>query len=110
VFRVGDQDDFRRHRPGARDLAEDAIGVQRGLAAEYAVTASLVDQHALAERVEVDAHDLGDQRPLHDARRAFAGAAQAQVLLLERFEAHQLEAQHQVVRGEPDVVGLDAGP
>ena len=67
VLGIGDQDDLGRNRAGTRDLAEDAGRVDRGLASEDAVARALVDEHALAERVEIHAHDLGDQRTLHDA-------------------------------------------
>ena len=66
---IGDQDDLGRDRACARDLAEDAGRVDRGLAPEDAVARALVDEHALTERIEVHAHDLGDQRALHDAGR-----------------------------------------
>ena len=69
---------------------------------------SLVDEYALAERVEVDTHDLGNERALHDARRALAHRAKPLVLLLERLEAQELQAEHEVVRGKLDVAGLDA--
>ncbi len=88
VLGIGDQDDFGGDRPDARDLAENAIGVERRLAAEHAGAAALVDEHALPERVEVDAHDLGDQRALHDARGALARGPQPLVLLLQRLVAH----------------------
>ena len=94
----------------ARDLAEDAGRVDRGLASKDAVARALVDEHALAERVEVHAHDLGDERTLHDAGRTLAHGAQPLVLLLERFEAQELEAQHEIVGGELDVFSFDAGP
>ena len=109
VFRVGDQDDLGREGADARDLAEDAVRVDDRLAAEQLRARTLVDEHPLAERVEVDPHDLRDQRALHDARGTLAQRAQPLVLLLERLEAQELQPQHQVVGRELDVLGLDAG-
>ena len=86
-----------------RDLAEDALGVEHGLALEDAVGRALVEQHAVAERVEVDVEDRGDQHALGDARRVCAHVAQAQVLVLERGEALQLQVREAHACGELEV-------
>ena len=68
-------------------LADDAERVEHRLAEEHAVVRALVDDAPVAERIDVDADDLRDQRALADARGRFADLAQPAVLLVERIEA-----------------------
>ena len=49
VFRVGQENDFRREQAGAADLAHDATGVHHGLSDEDAGPSAGVDDDALTE-------------------------------------------------------------
>ncbi len=54
---IADQDHFGRAGIHLGHLSEDAFAVEHGLALEHAVDRPLVEQHAMAERVEVDIQD-----------------------------------------------------
>ena len=54
-------------RDEGHDLAEDAVGVEHRLALEDAVRRALVEQHAMAERIEVHVQDRGDDGALGHA-------------------------------------------
>ncbi len=75
----------------ARDLPEDPAGVEYRLTDEDAVLRALVHQHALAERIQVNIHDIADDEPVGDACGFVAQRTQALALGLQRLVALQAE-------------------
>ena len=88
---VGDQDRFGGEGSCLGDLPEDPGSVEEWLALEGAIARAFVDDDAVTKGIEIHPQDLGDDETLGDARCRIAQSTQAQVLLLEVGQAHQLE-------------------
>jgi len=91
VSRVADQNDLGGELTDARDLAEYPAGVQDGLADENPVLRAFVDQHALAERVQIDVHDVADDESVRESRGAVPKRTQALALGFQGLVALQTE-------------------
>ena len=89
--RIADQNDLASELVDAGDLAEYAAGIEYRLADIYAVPRALVDEHALAKRIQIHIHDVADDESRSDAGGAVAQCAQSAALGLERLVALQPE-------------------
>ena len=58
VLGVGDENGFGAPGADVGDLSDHALVVEEGLSLEYAVHGATVDEHALAQAVDLDIHDL----------------------------------------------------
>ena len=102
--RVTDQDDFAGELLDSGDLAEHAARIEHGLPDEYAIVSALVDQHALAERVEIHIHDVADDEPARDIGGVGAQRPQPLSLGFERLVALQFELREAQIRLETHIV------
>jgi hypothetical protein len=88
VLGVGDEDDFATPGSDVGCLAEQAFVIEHGLALEDAVPGATVDQHALAQAVQLDVHDLRNEPAFRDGRERLLQAAQLIVFLCQSLVAH----------------------
>ena len=110
VLRVADQDRLGGARVDAPDLAEDALRIEHGLALEDAVGGAPVEQHAVAERVEVDVEYRRRRWRASRRRRSCRASRAAGGSLLERGEALQLQVREPQARGEVEILLAAAAP
>jgi hypothetical protein len=87
VSRIRDQQGGRAGPVRGQDLADDAVGVDQGLACVNAVEPALVDHDLLTERIQVHRQELGDLHPLRGLRGGMQERAQTVVLRLQGIEA-----------------------
>jgi hypothetical protein len=92
-----------------RDLAQDAAAVDDSLVDVYPVARAFVDHDALAQRIGLDADDLGELPGLDQRGQAFAQLAQFGVFLLERTGAHGLQLELALVGSQALIFSTQFG-
>ena len=108
VLGVADQDDERGVLVDLRHLAHDAERIENGLTQEHTVVDALVDAHPVSKRINVDVHDLRDQRARCDAFGGLANCTQTPIFLVQGLELQQLHARAAQVLGQLRILGAQA--
>ncbi len=103
--RIAHQDDLARELLDPGDLPEHPARIEHGLPDEQPVARALVDQHAFAERIQIQIHDIADDETVGDPGGAVAQGAQPLALGFQGLVTLQLELREAQLGLQPGVVG-----
>src|SRR6185312_6213333 len=107
MLRIGDEDDLRAPGTDVHRLADHAVIIEDGLARGDSVDRAAVDEHPLAQAVELDVDDFGGQPAAGHRRQRLSQADQRGVLLRQRVIAHGAHLEIAKLGPQEPVLGLE---